>query len=192
MTEPATQEHPLDQPEAPAAPFAMPPWALVAAVVLAVATVVRLGFSANSVAWAAIQVVLAGVAADDIAHRRVKNVVTVPLSVIAVLLRVLFERSALAEVVIAGLVIFLVFFALSLFLRGGLGMGDVKLAGMLGFLLGWKVLTALFIGAIAGGLAAAFLLSRPSEGRRSTMAYGPYLALGGALAILFAHPPPLI
>jgi leader peptidase (prepilin peptidase)/N-methyltransferase len=112
--------------------------------------------------------------------------------VIAVVLRALFERSALAEIVIAGLVILLIVFALSLFLRGGLGMGDVKLAGMLGFLLGWKVLTALFIGAVAGGIAAAFVLSRSAEGRRSTLAYGPYLALGGALTILFAHPPPLI
>jgi hypothetical protein len=79
MTEPAAHEHPLEQPEAPAAPFAMPPWAIVAAVVLAVATVVRLGFSANSVAWAAVQVVLVVVAAYDLAHRLVKNVVTIPL-----------------------------------------------------------------------------------------------------------------
>jgi len=191
VTQPAAHEPPLEQPE-PAGSLAMPPWAIVAALLLAAATVARLGFSANSVAWAVVQVVLVGVAAYDLAHRRVKNVITIPLSVVAVVLRALFERSALAEVVIAGLVIFLVFFALSLFLRGGLGMGDVKLAGMLGFLLGWKVLTAIFVGAIGGGIAAAVVLSRSSEGRRSTMAYGPYLALGGALTILFAHPPPLI
>jgi prepilin signal peptidase PulO-like enzyme (type II secretory pathway) len=70
-------------------------------------------------------------------------------------------------------------------------MGDVKLAGMLGFVLGWTVLTALFIGAVVGGIVAAALLSR-AGGRRSTMAYGPYLALGGAAAILLSHPPPLI
>jgi leader peptidase (prepilin peptidase)/N-methyltransferase len=169
----------------------MPAWAVVTAAVLAVATVVRLGLSANSVVWAIVQIVLVFVAADDLANRRVKNVVTIPVSVIAVLLRVAFERSALLEVVIAGLVMFLVFLALSLVLRGGLGMGDVKLAGMLGFLLGWKVLPAIFVGAIAGGAAAAVLLTRAS-GRRSTMAYGPYLALGGAVVILFSHPPPLI
>jgi leader peptidase (prepilin peptidase)/N-methyltransferase len=169
----------------------MPPWAVVTAAALAVGTVVRLGFSANAVAWALVQVVLVVVAAYDLANRRVKNVVTIPVSVAAVLLRAAFERSALVEVVIAGLVIFLVFLALSLVLRGGLGMGDVKLAGMLGFLLGWKVLPALFIGAIAGGVAAAFLLTRAGE-RRSTIAYGPYLALGGAVVILLSHPPPLI
>jgi leader peptidase (prepilin peptidase) / N-methyltransferase len=161
------------------------------AAVLAVATIVRLGFSANAVAWALVQVVLVGIAAYDIANRRIKNAVTIPVSVIAVLLRAVFERSALVEVVVAGLVIFLVVLALSLVLRGGLGMGDVKLAGMLGFVLGWKVLPALFVGAIAGGIVGAALLARPG-GRRSTMAYGPYLALGGAAAILLTHPPHLI
>jgi leader peptidase (prepilin peptidase)/N-methyltransferase len=172
-------------------PLAIPGWAVFAAAFLAVATVVRMGFSADAVAWALVQVVLVGIAADDLAHRRVKNALTIPVSLLAVLLRVAFERSRLAEVVIAGLVFLLVFFALSLFLRGGLGMGDVKLAGMLGFLLGWTVLPALMIGAIAGGVAAAVLLSR-DEGRRATMAYGPYLALGAAIAVLLADPPPLI
>ena len=169
----------------------MPAWALVTAAVLAAATVVRLGFSANSVAWAVVQVVLVFVAADDLAHRRVKNVVTIPVSVVAVLFRAVFERSALAEVVIAGLVVFIAFLAVAVVLRGGLGMGDVKLAGMLGFLLGWKVVPALFVGAIAGGVVAAILLTRAS-GRGSTMAYGPYLALGGAVVILVSHPPALI
>jgi leader peptidase (prepilin peptidase)/N-methyltransferase len=86
---------------------------------------------------------------------------------------------------------FLVFLALSLVLRGGLGMGDVKLAGMLGFLLGWKVLPAIAVGAIAGVVVAAMLLTRTS-GRRSTMAYGPCLALGGAVVILLSQPPALI
>jgi len=181
----------LTEPETTSQPLAIPGWALFAAAFLAVATVVRMGFSANAVAWAVVEVVLVGVAADDLAHRRVKNAVTIPVSLLAVLLRVAFERSALAEVVIAGFVFLLVFLALSLFLRGGLGMGDVKLAGMLGFLLGWTVLPALFIGAIVGGVAAAVLLSREG-GRRATMAYGPYLALGAAVAILLAHPPPLI
>ena len=83
-------------------PTAIPAWAVFAAAALAIGTVVRLGFSANAVAWGLVQVVLVGVAADDIANRRVKNLVTIPVSLAAVLLRVAFERSALFEVVIAG------------------------------------------------------------------------------------------
>lgn len=170
---------------------ALPGWAVLAGVALAAATVVHLGFSANSVAWGVAQVVLVGIAVYDLHNRRVKNAVTVPVSVIAVLLRVAFNRGDLVEVLVTGLVAFLGVLALALILRGGLGMGDVKLAGMLGFLLGEKVLPALFIGTVAGGIAAAVLLSR-ATGRRATMAYGPYLALGGSVAILLNHPPHLI
>jgi len=175
----------------PAARWAPPAWAVFAAAALAVGTIVRLGFSANSVAWALVQVVLVGVAAYDFANRRIKNVVTVPVSVLAILFRLAFERSAVVEVLIAGLVCFLAVFALSMFLRGGLGMGDVKLAGMLGFVLGERVVTALFVGTIVGGVAAAVMLFGDA-GRRATLAYGPYLAVGGMIAILVSHPPRLM
>jgi len=77
-------------------------------------------------------------------------------------------------------------------LKGGLGMGDVKLAGMLGFLLGAKVIGALAVGVIAGGLWSTALLLTRRAGLRSTLAYGPFLCLGGAVAILFSGPPPLV
>jgi leader peptidase (prepilin peptidase) / N-methyltransferase len=169
--------------------WAPPAWAFFAAAALAVGTVAHLGFSLNGLAWAVVQIVLVFVAAYDLANRRIKNLVTVPVSLLAIVLRGAFERSAFAEVVIAGLVIFLVFFALSLFLRGGLGMGDVKLAGMLGFVLGWAVLPALLVGTVAGGIAAFVLLAGGSRTRRATLAYGPYLAIGGMIAVLAANPP---
>ena len=189
MTEPlstTSEERPL------ARNLAYPPWAIVAAMVLAAVTIVHFGFSANGFAWAVVQFVLVGIAAEDFASRRVKNAVTVPVSVLALLFRAAFDRGDFVEVLVTGLVAFLAVLALALILKGGLGMGDVKLAGMLGFLLGLKVLPALFFGTLAAGIVAAILLSRSSAGRRATMAYGPYLALGAALAILLNHPPRLI
>ena len=71
-------------------------------------------------------------------------------------------------------------------------MGDEKLAAMPAFLLGVKVVPALAIGGIAGGVwAAALLLSRRATAR-TAFAYGPFLCLGGAAAILFSNPPPLV
>jgi leader peptidase (prepilin peptidase) / N-methyltransferase len=166
-------------------------WMVLIAIGLAVATVVRYGLSLNGVAWAGVQVVLVALAAYDIANRRIKNSLTIPGSLIAVLLRVAFERSSLGEVVVAGLVVFLALFALSIFLKGGLGMGDVKLAGMLGFLLGPAVLSALVIGTILGGIASAVVIFG-SGSKRSTIAYGPYLAIGGIVAILAFNPPHLV
>src|SRR5216684_3326984 len=118
-----SEEQPAAE-EAVASPVrsAPPAWAVVAAAVLAVATVARLGFSLNSLAWAAVQVGVVGVTASDLTNRRVKNAVTIPVSALALLLRAAFERSAFVEVLVTGLVAFLAFFALALILRGGLGM----------------------------------------------------------------------
>src|SRR5438094_6041796 len=99
-----------------AAGWPPPAWAVFAAAALAVGTLARVGYSVNGLAWAVVQVVLVLVAAYDFANRRIKNKVTIPVAVLAILFRAVFERSALAEVVIAGLVCFLCFFALSLFL----------------------------------------------------------------------------
>ena len=77
------------------------------------------------------------------------------------------------------------FLLLALFSRGAMGWGDVKLAGVLGAWLGFPlVLIALVIGILAGGVAALGLIIAGRGKRGSTMAYGPYLALGGWIAAL--------
>jgi leader peptidase (prepilin peptidase)/N-methyltransferase len=109
-----------------------------------------------------------------------------------VVARAVAERSHLAESVVAGLAVFGVALLLANLAHGGLGMGDVKLAGALGFVLGKVVLLALALGTGAGAIAAvAVLARRGAAGRGTTIAYGPYLALGGALGILLFAPPPL-
>jgi prepilin signal peptidase PulO-like enzyme (type II secretory pathway) len=65
---------------------------------------------------------------------------------------------------------------------GALGTGDVKLAAVLGAALGFPLgLLGLLCGAVTGGVAAAVLLLTRRAGRKDTMAYGPYLALGAWL-----------
>jgi leader peptidase (prepilin peptidase)/N-methyltransferase len=167
-------------------------WVAPVALALAAATFVRLGMGPNAVAWGVVQIVLVVLAAHDIATRRLPNVVTVPVSLVAVALRVSFERPELVKVVLAGVIAFLVFFVFSVVLRGGFGMGDVKLAAMLGFLLGGTVVGGLAIGIVAGGLASIALLATSHATLRSSIAYGPYLAFGGAIAILALHPPALV
>jgi len=66
--------------------------------------------------------------------------------------------------------------------RGAMGAGDVKLAAVLGAVLGFPaVVSALLFGTIAGGVAALALLATRRAGRKDFMAYGPYLALGAWL-----------
>ncbi len=167
-------------------------WVPPVAVALVAATFARHGLHADAAAWAVVQVVLVALAAYDLATRRLPNAVTVPVSLLAVAFRAAFERSELGKVALAGGITFVVFLALAVAFRGGFGMGDVKLGAMLGFLLGGAVVPALTVGILAAGLVAVALLATSRVGLRSAIAYGPYLAFGGAVAILFSHPPALV
>jgi leader peptidase (prepilin peptidase)/N-methyltransferase len=162
------------------------------AVALGVATIVHYGLSANGVAWAAVQVLLVFIAWFDVQERRILNVVVGPAVVAVIALRLAFERDALLECVLAGVVAFAVFTAFAAIVRGGLGMGDVKLAGLIGVLLGQDALYALMLGVVLGGLAAVAILATRTGTRKSAYAYGPYLALGAAIWIVIGHPPALV
>jgi leader peptidase (prepilin peptidase) / N-methyltransferase len=66
-----------------------------------------------------------------------------------------------------------------------MGMGDVKLAGVMGLYLGGAVVPALLIAFLFGSLAGAILAVRQGVAlRRKTLAFGPFLALGGAVGLV--------
>ncbi len=166
--------------------------ASAAAVALAAAALARFGVTANGAAWAVAEFLLVFLAAFDVATRRVPNRVTGPAAIVVILLRVAFVHSALVEMAVAGATAFAAFLLLALFSRGGLGMGDVKLAGLLGLLLGTAAVPALFLGVIVGGIASAAVLLTHRGQRGRTIAYAPYLCFGGAIAILAFGVPPLV
>jgi prepilin signal peptidase PulO-like enzyme (type II secretory pathway) len=84
-----------------------------------------------------------------------------------------------------GALLFAITYALAVLSRGGFGGGDVKLAGLMGFLLGPGLgILALLVAFLVGGLAGLFLLSTGRKGRKDAIPFGPYLALGGTFAAL--------
>lgn len=122
----------------------------------------------------------------DLEHRRVLNIVVYPMAFLAVGLSLfradISPLSALAGGA-AGFALFLLLFRLR---SGALGAGDVKLAGLIGLLVGFPaVFVALFAAIGLGGVAAAFLLLVRRRGRASTMAYAPYLSAGAMVALLY-------
>ena len=79
-----------------------------------------------------------------------------------------------------------IFLVIILVSGGGMGGGDMKLGAMLGAFLGWKLgLLALLLGVLAGGAVAVVLLLLGRKGRKEAIPFGPYLALGGAVALLW-------
>ncbi len=132
--------------------------------------------------FAAVLVLLAVV---DLEQRRLPNVVVLPALAAAVALS---DDPLAAALVAAGAFgAFLSLWALGRYVYGpgALGMGDVKLAALLGAALGWPAGGyALLLGVLlAGGFAAWLLLSRRA-GRGALLPYGAFLALGGLIALL--------
>jgi leader peptidase (prepilin peptidase)/N-methyltransferase len=164
---------------------------LAAAVVAGALTWIARGGGLGAASWGIVQGVLVIIAAEDIRSRRIPNVVTLPLAVLAILVRALFAQAELPAILLAGIACFGGFLVLAMLARGGIGMGDVKLAGVLGLLLGSAVVPALLIGTAVGGLVAAALLLR-SRSRGTTIAYGPYLCAGAMVAIFVLPLPALV
>lgn len=82
-----------------------------------------------------------------------------------------------------GLVIFLVFALLS---RGGMGGGDVKLAGVIGIWVGLQALAAsLMVAVLLGGIVAILLLVSRSLQRKDAMPFAPFLCAGGAVGLVW-------
>jgi leader peptidase (prepilin peptidase)/N-methyltransferase len=71
-----------------------------------------------------------------------------------------------------------------------MGMGDVKLAAVLGLFLGRTAAVALLAGVLAGAIVGVIVMARlgVKEGRKTAVPFGPFLALGGIIALLVGSP----
>ncbi|GAB4248654.1 MAG: A24 family peptidase [Thermoleophilia bacterium] len=75
--------------------------------------------------------------------------------------------------------------AIGLLWAGGMGFGDVKMALMMGAVLGSAVIVAMFVSFLVGGLTGVALVLAGRKGRRDKVPFGPFLAVGSAVAALW-------
>jgi leader peptidase (prepilin peptidase)/N-methyltransferase len=126
----------------------------------------------------------------DLDERIIPNRLTGPGALAAIGLLAALEPGALPEHLAAGAGAAL-FFGLAAVARpGGMGMGDVKLAGMLGLFLGASVAFALLVALVAGTVVGVAIMARvgAAAGRKTAVPFGPFLALGGVVALLAGAP----
>lgn len=130
--------------------------------------------------------VLVRITISDLEERRIRNRVTFPAAVAALVIGLVLHPSGLPAQLVAGVatLAFLTFFAVVS--RGGLGMGDAKLGLVLGLFLSRYVITALVVGLLASGLFSIGVLIAHGlrAGRKTAIPLGPFLALGGVVALL--------
>jgi leader peptidase (prepilin peptidase)/N-methyltransferase len=123
----------------------------------------------------------------DLELRLIPNRITLPAAVAALIAGVVLDVSFVPEQLIAGAAAGGFFLLAALAYPRGMGMGDVKLAGMLGLYLGRAVAPGIFVGLIAGVVVGAVIIARKGapEGRKTAVPFGPFLALGGLFGLFF-------
>ena len=123
----------------------------------------------------------------DLDHRIIPNRLTLLGAVVAPALVALTEPDALPEHLIAAVAAGGFFLLALMAYPRGMGMGDVKLAAVLGLFLGRAVAPAIFVALVAGTLVGAAVIARKGarEGRKTAVPFGPFLALGGVVALFW-------
>jgi leader peptidase (prepilin peptidase)/N-methyltransferase len=154
----------------------------VATSVLLAACLIAFGFSLGALAAAVFCAALVVVTATDLTHRIVPNVVVLPAAAIVCALMTAADPSP--EWAIAGLAAAAFLLVVALAYPGGMGMGDVKLALLMGVALGRTVAVALPLGMVLALVPAVVLFARHGSGaRKMAIPFAPFLALGSVIAL---------
>jgi leader peptidase (prepilin peptidase) / N-methyltransferase len=129
----------------------------------------------------------------DLQHKILPNIITVPGIVVGFVCSLFLPPGwleSLIGIVVGGGSLFAI--AETYYrVRGqeGLGMGDVKLLGMIGAFLGWKlVLLTLVFASVAGSLAGGILIASGRGNMKYALPFGTFLAVGALVAAIWGTP----
>ncbi len=132
--------------------------------------------------FAAMLIAVAGI---DLDHRIVPNRILLPAAVFAVAASLLVRPDDLPALLIAGAAAFTFLLVAALAYPAGMGMGDVKLAGVMGLFLGLSVVPGLLVGFAAGAFVGIALIVREgASARKKGVPFAPFLAFGGLVALV--------
>lgn len=143
------------------------------------------GFDDDLALWLPFASVLIAVGGIDFDHRIIPNKIVVPAAVWGLAATILFRPDNVDDSLIAGGIAFVALFVAALAYPAGMGMGDVKLAGVMGLYLGSWVAPAMLVAFFAGSIVGIAMIAREGrDARKKGVPFGPFLALGGLVGIL--------
>jgi leader peptidase (prepilin peptidase) / N-methyltransferase len=147
--------------------------------------VIAKGADEDAILGLVLVLLLVPVTLIDLDHRLIPNKITYPGAVLAVVLVALLDPDSLVEHLIAGAAAGGFLLVAAIVQPKGMGMGDVKLALVLGLFLGRAVVPAIFAALIAGSLIGAIIIARVGvkAGRKTGIPFGPWLAFGGLVGL---------
>lgn len=154
----------------------------LATAVLVAACVLSFGLSGRAAVASFFCATLVAVTATDLTHRIVPNRIVVPAAAIVLLAQTALRPSPVWALAALGAALFL--FLAVLAYPGGMGMGDVKLALLMGAALGKSVPVALLSGMIFALVPSLVLFAKHGRAaRKMAIPFAPFLALGSVLAL---------
>jgi leader peptidase (prepilin peptidase)/N-methyltransferase len=146
-------------------------------------------FGADSDVWLPLVFVtlLVPITLIDLEYHIIPNVLSGIGAVAAVALVLIFDSDSIVEHLIAALAAGGFFLLAALVYPAGMGMGDVKLAAVMGLFLGRAVAPAIFAALIAGTVVGGLVIARfgMQEGRKKGIPFGPWLAFGSLVGLFF-------
>jgi leader peptidase (prepilin peptidase)/N-methyltransferase len=149
----------------------------------------RFGLGTPLLLYSSFAALLILISLIDLRERLILDVLTLPAMAIALVVSFFTigpRVSLVGGLVAGGLMLFFYLLAVLIYRRGdALGLGDVKLCLLIGLVVGGgAALSAVLYGVLAGGAIAVVVLAVKRD-LRMTVPYGPSLAIGALLAILF-------
>src|SRR5437764_9910316 len=158
----------------------------VAAALLVAACVWKFGLTGDAAVAAFFCAVLVAVTATDLTHRIIPNRIVVPATALVLVAHTALQANP--EWAIAALAAALFLFVAALAYPGGMGMGDVKLALLMGAALGKTVAVAMLAGMLTALVPSFYLLARHGSGaRKMGIPFGPFLARGSVVVLFAGH-----
>jgi leader peptidase (prepilin peptidase) / N-methyltransferase len=141
------------------------------------------GLGLELVSALALVLTLVALAGTDLEHRLLPNAIVGPAALVGFTLSVLESPERWWIYLVSALAIAGGLFALALAYPGGMGMGDVKMGGMLGAFLGPYAALAVFVGALCGAITGGLLMVVGKMQRRHALPFGVFMAVGGIVAL---------
>jgi leader peptidase (prepilin peptidase)/N-methyltransferase len=154
----------------------------------------RFGWSPELLAYLYFVSVGLALAVIDLDTKRLPNVLTLPsYAALGVLLAIPALTDGASSMYLtawlAAFALFAFYLLLVLIYPAGMGLGDVKLAGVLGLVLGWlgwaELTVGAFLGFLLGALVGGTLMVVRRAGRKTKIPFGPFMIVGALLAILW-------
>ncbi len=159
------------------------------AVALVAAAFLRFGATGHAVVAAGFCCVLVLLSVVDFERKILPNRIVLPAAAVVLAAQIALTPERAVEWIAAALGASLFFLVLAVIYPAGLGLGDVKLALLLGAMLGRDVVTALLVGSIGVALVGLFVLARHgSAARKRALPFGPFLAAGAIVALFLGGP----